>query len=108
MSKGTINKAYVVGNLGQDPRITRTGDTVIANLSIATSDRDDTTWHNVVVFNKTAEFAEKYLKKGAKVYAEGRMQHRTYEKDGQEQRAFEIVANVLQSLARAKDEDSEI
>lgn len=107
--KGTINKQILVGNLGKDPRITRTGDTVIANISIATTGRDDsTTWHNVVAFNKTAEFAEKYLKKGAKVYVEGPTQNRTYEKDGETKYVTEVVANVLQSLSRAKDDGDEI
>lgn len=91
---GSVNLVILVGNLGQDPDMTknRNGDP-IAKLSIATSEswRDKTTnerkevthWHRVTVFDKTAaEFAEKYLKKGMKVYVEGRQETRKWTDQG--------------------------
>src|SRR6267378_3821273 len=83
---GSVNKVILVGNLGKDPEVRRmtSGDPVV-NLSIATSEswrdkasgekKEKTEWHRVVIFNKNlADVAEKYLKKGAKVYVEGQLQ----------------------------------
>jgi single-strand DNA-binding protein len=98
-----INKVIIVGNLGKDPKInhTKSGD-VIASFSIATSDtwkdkatgekKERTEWHNIVVFNEAlAKLAENYLKKGSKVYIEGALQTRKYEKDGIERYTTEVV-----------------
>ena len=83
---GSVNKVILVGNLGKDPEIRRTQDgRPIANLSVATSEswrdkgtgerKEKTEWHRVVIFNKNlAEVAEKYLRKGSKVYVEGRIE----------------------------------
>ena len=100
---GSVNKVILVGNLGADPEIRRShaGDP-IANLRIATSEtwRDKTTgerkerteWHPVVIFNEAiAKTAEQYLKKGAKVYIEGSLQTRKWEKDGIERYTTEVV-----------------
>jgi single-strand DNA-binding protein len=101
---GSVNKVILVGNLGKDPETRRlqSGDPVV-NLSIATSEswrdkssgerKEKTEWHRVVIFNKNlAEVAEKYLRKGAKVYVEGSLQTRKWsDKDGVEKYSTEIV-----------------
>jgi single-strand DNA-binding protein len=101
---GSVNKVILVGNLGKDPEVRRmqSGDPVV-NLSLATSEtwrdkssgerKEKTEWHRVVIFNKNlAEIAEKYLRKGAKVYVEGSLQTRKWtDKDGQEKYSTEVV-----------------
>jgi single-strand DNA-binding protein len=100
---GSVNKVILVGNLGADPEIRRlnSGDPVV-NLRIATSEtwrdknsgerREKTEWHQVVIFNDNlAKVAEQYLKKGMKVYIEGSLQTRKWEKDGIERYTTEIV-----------------
>jgi single-strand DNA-binding protein len=101
---GSVNKVILVGNLGKDPEVRRTtsGDPVV-NLSIATSEswrdkssgerKEKTEWHRVVIFNKNlADVAEKYLRKGSKVYVEGQLQTRKWtDKDGAERYSTEVV-----------------
>ncbi len=101
---GSVNKVILVGNLGKDPETRRmqSGDPVV-NLSIATSEtwrdkasgerKEKTEWHRVVIFNKNlAEVAEKYLRKGSKVYVEGSLQTRKWtDKDGAEKYSTEVV-----------------
>jgi len=101
---GSVNKVILVGNLGKDPEVRRmqSGDPVV-NLSLATSEtwrdkssgerKEKTEWHRVVIFNKNlAEVAEKYLRKGSKVYVEGSLQTRKWtDKDGQEKYSTEVV-----------------
>jgi single-strand DNA-binding protein len=101
---GSVNKVILVGNLGKDPEVRRmtSGDPVV-NLSIATSEswrdkqsgerKEKTEWHRVVIFNKNlAEVAEKYLRKGSKVYVEGQLQTRKWtDKDGAEKYSTEVV-----------------
>ena len=101
---GSVNKVILVGNLGKDPEVRRmqSGDPVV-NLSLATSEtwrdkssgerKEKTEWHRVVIFNKNlAEVAEKYLRKGSKVYVEGSLQTRKWtDKDGAEKYSTEIV-----------------
>jgi single-strand DNA-binding protein len=103
---GSVNKVILVGNLGRDPEIRRmpSGDP-ICNLSVATSEswrdkasgerKEKTEWHRVVIFNPNlSEVAEKYLRKGAKVYLEGQLSTRKYtDKDGQEKYSTEVVLN---------------
>jgi single-strand DNA-binding protein len=101
---GSINKVILVGNLGRDPEVRSTQDgTKIATLSVATSEnwkdknsgerKERTEWHRIVIFNdRLAEVAEKYLKKGAKVYVEGALQTRKWtDNNGQERYATEVV-----------------
>ena len=101
---GSINKVIIVGNLGRDPevRYSQAGDKIV-NFSVATSERwkdkqsgeqkEKTEWHRVVIFNeRLADVAEKYLKKGAKVYIEGQLQTRKWTgNDGQEKYTTEVV-----------------
>ncbi len=101
---GSVNKVILVGNLGKDPEVRRmTSGEPVVNLSIATSEswrdkasgerKEKTEWHRVVIFNKNlADVAEKYLKKGAKVYVEGQLQTRKWtDKDGAEKYSTEVV-----------------
>ncbi|MBN34244.1 MAG: single-stranded DNA-binding protein [Rhodospirillaceae bacterium] len=100
---GSVNKVILVGNLGRDPEIRRmqSGDPV-ANLSVATSEtwndrqtgerREKTEWHRVVIFGKQAEVAEKYLRKGSKIYVEGQLQTRKWQdQSGQDKYSTEVV-----------------
>ena len=101
---GSVNKVILIGNLGKDPEVRRTtsGDPVV-NLSVATSEswrdkasgerKEKTEWHRVVIFNKNlADVAEKYLRKGSKVYVEGQLQTRKWtDKDGAEKYSTEVV-----------------
>ena len=105
---GSVNKVILVGNLGQDPdiRSMQSGDKVV-NLSIATSEKwkdkngerqEKTQWHRVVIFNKgLVSVCENYLKKGAKVYIEGQLETRKWDKDGVDQYTTEIVLRPFRS-----------
>jgi single-strand DNA-binding protein len=101
---GSVNKVILVGNLGKDPEVRRmTSGEPVVNLSLATSEswrdkasgerKEKTEWHRVVIFNKNlADVAEKYLRKGSKVYVEGQLQTRKWtDKDGQEKYSTEVV-----------------
>ena len=114
MARG-INKVILVGNCGQDPETRYSeGGAAITNLSIATSDswkdkqtgqmQDRTEWHRVVFFNRLAEVAGEYLRKGSKVYVEGRLQTRKWQgQDGQDRYTTEIVASEMQMLDSRND-----
>jgi single-strand DNA-binding protein len=101
---GSVNKVILIGNLGRDPEIRTTQDgTRIAHLNVATSEtwrdrnsgerRERTEWHRVVIFDdKLADVAEKYLRKGSKVYLEGQLQTRKWTgQDGQDRYSTEVV-----------------
>src|SRR5690554_417673 len=110
MASRGINKVILIGNLGADPEVRYTqNNTAIANLSIATSEtwkdkqtgepREQTEWHRCVAYRRLAEIAGEYLKKGSKVYVEGRLQTRKWQgQDGVERYTTEIVINDLQML----------
>ncbi|MDN7124253.1 single-stranded DNA-binding protein [Pseudidiomarina sp. 1APP75-32.1] len=110
MASRGINKVILIGNLGADPEIRYTqNNTAIANLSIATSEswkdkqtgepREQTEWHKCVAYRRLAEIAGEYLKKGSKVYVEGRLQTRKWQgQDGVERYTTEIVINEMQML----------
>jgi len=109
MARG-VNKVILVGNLGQDPEVRYTANgTAVANLRIATSEswrdkqtgeqRENTEWHTVVLFGKTAEIASQYLKKGRQVFIEGKLQTRKWQdKSGNDRYSTEVVANDMQML----------
>jgi len=103
---GSVNKVILIGNLGRDPEVRHTNDGLpIVNMSLATSEswrdrasgerRDRTEWHRVVIFNeKLGEVAQKYLRKGSKVYLEGQLQTRKWtDPAGVEKYLIEIVLN---------------
>ena len=100
----SLNKVLLVGNLGRDPEIRYTASQMaIANLSVATTERrkkgdsweDETQWHRVVAFGKTAEFLSEYATKGSTVVVEGRITYGSYEKDGEKRYTTEIVAEKV-------------
>jgi single-strand DNA-binding protein len=110
MASRGINKVIVVGNLGKDPevRYLPNGDAV-ANLTVATSEtwkdkqtgeqKEQTEWHRIVAFRRLGEICGEYLRKGSKVYIEGRLQTRKWQnQQGQDQYTTEIVANEMQML----------
>ncbi len=100
---GSVNKVILIGNLGKDPEVrTMQNGNKVANLSLATSEnwrdkatgerKEKTEWHRVVIFGNLADIAEKYLKKGSKVYVSGSLQTRKWQnKEGQDQYSTEVV-----------------
>jgi len=114
MSRGTINKAVLIGRLGKDPEMKYTpSGTAVASFSIATNYSvkdgdgnytDKTDWHNIVVFGRRAEFAGEYLSKGRLVYIEGRIQTRSWEdQNGNKRYITEIVSSDVQLLGSKGD-----
>ena len=109
MASRGVNKVILVGNVGNDPEVRyMPNGNAVANISIATSDswkdrntgeqQERTEWHKVVFFNRLAEIVEQSVKKGTKLYLEGRLQTRSYEQDGVKKYYTEIVANEMQML----------
>ncbi len=107
----SVNKVTLLGNVGKDPEIRSTpGGTMVANLTLATSDRqkdaqgnwqDRTEWHNLVAFTRTAEIVRDYVKKGSKLYIEGKIQTRSWDdkESGQKRYRTEILVNELVLLS---------
>ncbi len=104
-----INKVILVGRLGRDPEMRSTGSGVpVTSLALATSEswtnregkrEEKTEWHNIVLWNKLAELANRYLSKGRQVYIEGKLQTRSWEdKTGNKRYTTEVVGSVLQFL----------
>jgi single-strand DNA-binding protein len=117
MARG-INKVILIGNIGQDPesRAMPSGRPVV-NLRLATSEswrdkqtgeqKEQTEWHTVVMFDRLAEIAAEYLRKGSQVYVEGRLRTRKWQdKEGKERYSTEIVANEMQMLGGRGDRSS--
>lgn len=106
----SVNKVILVGNCGRDPEIRYLpSGQAVANVSVATSSRrkdkntgemvEDTQWHRVTFFDRLAEIAGEYVKKGRPIYVEGRLTYRKYtDKDGIEKNATDIIATELQLL----------
>ena len=110
----SLNKAMLIGNLGADPEVRTTpGGTRVATLSVATSrtwtdrggsQQEKTEWHRVVAWDRLAEICERYLKKGDRVYVEGRIEYRQWEgKDGQTKYTTEIRAREMVMLGGRGD-----
>ena len=109
MAKG-VNRVIIIGNLGQDPDVKHASSGgAVANISVATSDtwkdkqsgenQERTEWHRIVFFGKLAEIVGQYLRKGSKVYVEGRLQTRKWtDKAGVERYTTEIIASEMQML----------
>lgn len=113
----SLNKVMLIGRVGNDPDVrTLTGDSKVARVSLATSTRykdrngeyvEDTTWHTIQVFGKSAEFVENYVGKGANLFVEGRIRNRKFtDQTGAERSVTEIVAENVQLLdARQQQEE---
>ncbi|MEO6696556.1 MAG: single-stranded DNA-binding protein [Gammaproteobacteria bacterium] len=110
MARG-VNKVILIGNLGKDPEVRyMPSGGAVANVTLATSEswkdkttgekKESTEWHNVVFFNRLAEIAGEYLKKGAKVYIEGSLRTEKYQDktSGQDRYTTKIIANDMQML----------
>lgn len=105
-----LNKAQVIGHLGQDPKIATSQHGTVASFSVATTEKgfttrdgkqvpDRTEWHNVVCYGRLADVAKDYLKKGSKVFIEGKMRTHQYEgRDGIKRSIMEINVDVLEML----------
>jgi len=108
----SVNKVILVGNVGSDPDVRYLDRGVaIANFNLATTERgyimqngtqvpDRTEWHPIVLFRNLAEWAERNVRRGMKLYVEGKLQTRTWEKDGQVRRKTEIIAENVQIVYR--------
>ena len=117
MSNG-LNKVLIIGNLGSDPEIKYTSSgSAVANLSIATSERwkdrntgeqkEQVEWHRVVLFSRLAEIAEQYLKKGSKVFVEGKLQTRDWEDaEGKKRYTTEVIAREMTMLDSRSGSDN--
>ncbi|MBM2816859.1 MAG: single-strand binding protein [Ignavibacteria bacterium] len=112
----SLNRVQLIGNLGKDPELrTTAGGQNVCSVSIATSDvykdkngnqQETTEWHSVVFWDKLAEIAHQYLRKGKKVYLEGRIKYRQYEKDGQTRYATDIVVQNMIMLDGSRSDSS--
>lgn len=116
MGKG-LNKVMLIGHLGNDPDVKYTpSGTAVATFSVATNEswkdkdgvqQDRTEWHRIVAWQKLAEIVGEYAKKGNQVYVEGRLQTRSWEKDGKKSYTTEIVAQTVLLLGRKGEGNNE-
>ena len=116
----SVNKAILVGNVGKDPEVRYLEkDVAVANFTIATTERaitltngtqvpERTEWHNIVAWRGLATLAEKYIRKGTQIYVEGKIQTRSYEKDGIKRYTTEIVAETIQLLGKKPEANGEV
>lgn len=106
-----VNKIILIGNLGRDPELRRLENgTVISKFSLATSEKyngqTNTEWHNITLFGKLAELSEQYLKKGHRVYIEGKMTYGEFEtKDGQKVKTADVIANTMRFMESVKTDE---
>ena len=117
MARGGVNKVILIGNIGADPELRYTPKgTAVTNFNVATNEnwtdssgerQERTEWHRIVVWGRLAEICNQYLRKGSKVYIEGRLQTRSWEgQDGQKRYTTEVVARDMQMLDSRDDLDS--
>lgn len=114
---GSVNKVILIGNLGKDPEVRRLENGgVVASFSLATSEtyvdkttgekRVTTDWHNIVLWRGLAEVAEKYARKGQKIYVEGKLKTRSWQdKDGNTRYTTEVLAENMTLLTPKSDQD---
>lgn len=111
----SVNKVILVGNVGKDPEVRYLEKNVaVANFTLATTERgftmqngtqvpERTEWHNIVAWRGLAELAEKYIRKGTQLYIEGKIQTRSWEKEGIKRYTTEIYADTIQLLGKKPD-----
>ena len=116
---GSVNKAILVGNLGRDPEVRRLDNgAVVASFSIATSEtftdkttgekKEITDWHDIVLWRGLAEIAEKYIRKGTKIYVEGKLKKRSWQdKEGNTKYNTEIIGDQITILSRSDASNKE-
>ena len=114
---GSVNKVILVGNLGKDPELRKLeSGALLARFSLATSEQytdkvsgkriENTEWHDIVTWRGLAEVAEKFLKKGMKVYIEGKLKKRAWtDKEGQQRYSVDIVADELTILSKMEPKE---
>lgn len=113
-----VNKVILIGNLGKDPEVRYLeGGIAVANFPVATTEtfrdkmgnkQEQTEWHQIVLWRKLAEVAEKYLRKGQQVYIEGKIRSRSWEdKEGNKRYTTEIFGDVLTILSRPQNQDQQ-
>lgn len=106
-----VNKVILIGNLGKDPEVRHLdGGATVANFPIATTEtykdssgnrKEQTEWHNIVLWRSLAEVAEKYLKKGTQIYLEGKLRTRSWDdKDGNKRYTTEVVGETFTILSK--------
>lgn len=103
-----VNKVILVGRLGKDPAANQANGKTVANFSLATSEsykdkttgekKEQTEWHNIVIWGATGDVAVKYLKKGSLVYLEGKLRTRSWEKEGVTRYTTEVLVDHMQML----------
>lgn len=104
----SLNKIQIIGNLGDDPKLSTVGENTVANFSVATNEKwkdkqgnpqERTEWHRVAVWGKLAELCGQYLHKGSQAYVEGKTQTRKYQaKDGTDRYSTDVVAHTVTFL----------
>lgn len=112
MAKGSVNKVILIGNLGRDPEVRYTPNGLaVANVTIATTEswkdkqsgenQERTEWHRLVFYNRLAEITGEYLRKGSKIFVEGRLQTRKWQDQasGQDRFITEVVVDTMQMLS---------
>lgn len=108
-----VNKAIIIGHVGQDPEVRYTGNASdgakVATIRVATTERyndregnlkEQTEWHSIVCWRSTADVVEKYVKKGTQVYVEGKLRTRNWEQNGVKHYATDIVADTIRLLGK--------
>lgn len=112
----SVNKVILVGNVGKDPEVRYLEKGVaVANFSLATTERgytaqngtqvpERTEWHNIVAWRGLAELAEKYIRKGTQLYIEGKIQTRSWEKDGIKRYTTDIIAETIQLMGKKPEQ----
>ena len=108
-----LNKVMLIGRLGQDPEVKDAGNTPVANFSIATNEnwtdkngekQERTEWHNIVAWDKLADLAGNYLRRGSNIYCEGKLQTRSWEsQEGEKKYRTEVVFHQLQFLDKREE-----
>ena len=111
-----LNKVLLIGRLGQDPEVKDAGNTPVANFSIATNEnwtdksgekQERTEWHNIVAWDKLADLAGNYLRRGSNIYCEGKLQTRSWEsQEGEKKYRTEVVIHQLQFLDKREDNNT--
>jgi single-strand DNA-binding protein len=116
---GSVNKVILIGNLGKDPEVRRLENgAIVANFPLATSEtyvdrttgerKESTDWHNVVLWRGLAEIAEKYARKGTKVYIEGKLKNRSWtDKEGNTRYTTEVLADEMTLLTPKGEQNTE-
>lgn len=120
MAKGSVNKVILIGNLGKDPEVRYTPNGLaVATITIATTEawkdkasgenQERTEWHRIVLYSRLAEIAGEYLRKGSKIFIEGRLQTRKWQDKttNQDRYTTEIIADTLEMLGRSSGSSAE-